>query len=117
MKAYKHDHWNLLLHSLVEIRHRGRAVRRGQVEAVMPDSSALWIAADGCLPRQMYDTASGYEAWVTPGELTGSITFRMTSDLLNGTTTHSRAVPPHHLDSGTGPAEGPKRDGPRHTRP
>lgn len=83
MTEYRHDDWSLLLHTPVEIRHDGLPIRTGVVDAVMPDSSVLWIAAEGCLPRQMYDAASGYEAWVTPRELTGPLAFRMTSELLH----------------------------------
>ncbi|MDQ0864540.1 hypothetical protein [Arthrobacter globiformis] len=84
MKGYKHGDWKHLLHAPVEIRHGGKTVRAGLVDAVMPDSSALWIAAEGNLPRQMYDAARGYEVWVTPRELDGHSAFRMTSELLAG---------------------------------
>ena len=48
----------------------------------MPDSSAVWIAAEGIQPRQMFETAHGYEVRVVPQELSGKITYRMASNLL-----------------------------------
>ena len=62
----QHSHWNLLINVPVEIRHNGRVVRTGIVDDAMPDSSALWIAADANEPRQMYTVAEGYQVWVVP---------------------------------------------------
>ncbi|MGO4187396.1 hypothetical protein [Pseudarthrobacter sp. TAF60_1] len=45
----------------------------------MPDSSALWLAADGANPRQMFEKCQDHEVWVTPQELTGDMHFRMTA--------------------------------------
>ncbi|MDQ0121034.1 hypothetical protein AB0280_01185 [Pseudarthrobacter sp902506025] len=44
--ARKHTEWSLLVNALVEIRYNGQVLRTGFVEDAMPDSSALWIAAD-----------------------------------------------------------------------
>jgi hypothetical protein len=67
----KYVEWNLLINTRVEIRHDGRVIRTGTVEEAMPDSSALWIAADGNGPRQMFEMAQGHQVWVTPQDLSG----------------------------------------------
>jgi len=58
--------WNLLVNVWVEIRRNGRVIRTGFVEDAMPDSSALWIAADANDPRQLFEASEGFEVWVTP---------------------------------------------------
>ena len=58
--------WNLLINMWVEIRCYGRVIRTGFVDDAMPDSSALWIAADANDPRQMFEASEGLEVWVTP---------------------------------------------------
>jgi hypothetical protein len=50
----------------------------GFVEDAMPDSSALWIAADTKNSRQMFEAAEGHEVWVTPQELSGDLNYSMT---------------------------------------
>ncbi|WP_461175156.1 hypothetical protein M1D93_20735 (plasmid) [Arthrobacter sp. Z1-9] len=67
----KHVEWNKLINTRVEIRQNGRVIRTGIVEEAMPDSSALWIAADSHGPRQMFEMAQGHQAWVTPQDLNG----------------------------------------------
>lgn len=84
MTVYKHEDWNHLINTPVEIRQHGQTIRTGIVDSAMPDSSALWIAAEAIHPRQIYEAALGYEVWVVPQELSGSATYRMTSDLLFG---------------------------------
>ncbi|WP_306915096.1 hypothetical protein [Arthrobacter sp. V4I6] len=37
--------------------------RRGIVEDAMPDSSGLWITAQGPCSREFADKASGYTVW------------------------------------------------------
>jgi hypothetical protein len=74
--------WNRLIGALVEIRHNGRIVSAGVVEDAMPDSSTLWIAADGVQSRRMYEAALNYQVWVEPQQLTGNICYRMTSSQL-----------------------------------
>jgi hypothetical protein len=76
--ARQHTQWSVLTNSLVEIRHSGRLIRTGTVEDVMPDSSALWIAADLTHPRQMFEVAQGHQVWIRPRELSGDLTYRMT---------------------------------------
>ena len=75
----KHVEWTLLINALVEIRRNGRVIRTGTVEDAMPDSSALWIAADSSNPRQMFETCQGHQVWVTPQELSGELSYRMTT--------------------------------------
>lgn len=62
----KHVGWSLLINVWVEIRYYGRVIRTGFVDDAMPDSSALWIAADANDPRQMFEASEGLEVWVTP---------------------------------------------------
>lgn len=62
----------MLIDALVEIRHNGQVVRTGFVEDAMPDSSALWIAADSTNSRQMFEASQAHEVWVTPQQLGGS---------------------------------------------
>ena len=84
MPARKHLQWSLLLNVLVEVRQYGKMLRTGIVEDVMPDSSALWLAADASHPRQMFEVCQDHEIWVTPRELSGDLHFRMTSRQLFG---------------------------------
>jgi hypothetical protein len=83
--AHKHTKWGLLLNTFVEIRHQGQIVRTGTVEDVMPDSSALWLAADSSSPREMFEKCQDHEVWVTPQELSGDLHFRMTTRQIFGT--------------------------------
>jgi len=62
----KHVEWRLLLNTFVEIRLNGQVLRTGFVEDAMPDSSALWIAANKDGPRQMFEASQGHQVWVTP---------------------------------------------------
>jgi hypothetical protein len=61
----------------------------------MPNSSALWIAADSTSPRRIYEESQGHQVWVTPQELSGKLHYRMTTkqmfgqDLLNQTPAHA----------------------------
>lgn len=59
-------------------------VRTGIVDDAMPDSSVLWLAAEGIHARSMYVAAENHTAWVEPQELTGENTYRMTSARLYG---------------------------------
>ncbi|MCG2624726.1 riboflavin kinase [Arthrobacter sp. I2-34] len=74
-----HLEWSLLINAWVEIRHDGRVIRTGFVEDAMPDSTALWIAADANGPRQMFEASQGHQVWVTPQELPGDLRYRMTT--------------------------------------
>ena len=82
----KHVEWSLLINALVEIRHNGHVIRTGIVEDAMPDSSALWIAADSN-PRQMFEACQGHQVWVTPQELSGGLSYRMTTKQIFSTKT------------------------------
>ena len=86
----KHAEWALLVNALVEIRHNGKVLRTGFVEDAMPDSSALWIAADNRNSRQIFEAAEGHEVWVTPQELSRDLNYRMTISQL------FKAAPPNH---------------------
>lgn len=71
MSLHLQPDWHRSLGQYVEVRLHGRPVRTGLVEAVMPDCSALWVAADGPDARQMLAKADGYEVfthyeWVYP---------------------------------------------------
>ncbi|MFP3459937.1 hypothetical protein R5O87_03680 [Arthrobacter globiformis] len=88
--ARKHAEWSLLVNALVEIRHNGQLIRTGFVEDAMPDSSALWIAADNRNSRQMFQATEGHEVWVTPQELSGDLNYRMTNRHLFKTTPPTR---------------------------
>ncbi|WP_302846938.1 hypothetical protein [Arthrobacter sp. cf158] len=41
----------------------------------MPDSSALWLAADTTHQRMMYTAAENYEVWIRPRQLNAPIKF------------------------------------------
>lgn len=75
----KHVAWSLLINALVEVRHHGQVIRTGFVEDAMPDSSAVWIAADSAHPRRMFEAAQGHQIWVTPQELSGDLNYLMAS--------------------------------------
>lgn len=90
--AREHVEWSLLVGAKVEIRCKGRVLRTGFVEHAMPDSSALWIAADATGPRQIYEVCQGHQVWVTPQELPGEVHYRMTVNQILGEP--PRGVPP-----------------------
>lgn len=77
MPAYRHDDWSHLVGAFVEVRIDKRCLRSGIVDDAMPDSSALWLAADELDGRALVAKAEGYEVWVEPGELQGLMTYRM----------------------------------------
>lgn len=82
MPAYRQDDWNQLIGAYVEIRRDFETVRFGFVDDAMPDSSALWLCADGKNGRQIFSAAEGYDVWAQPMELTGKLAFRMTASAL-----------------------------------
>ncbi|MGK3647137.1 hypothetical protein [Pseudarthrobacter enclensis] len=82
MSAYRHGDWKELKGAFVEIRQNDQYVRAGFVEDVMPDSSALWLAADGNNHRQIIESAEGFHVWVKPQELHHKARYRMTGPLL-----------------------------------
>ena len=53
MDLHLQPDWQRALGQRVEIWNGGKLVRKGTVEAVMPDDTLLWISADGASSRQM----------------------------------------------------------------
>ncbi|PNH79720.1 MULTISPECIES: hypothetical protein [unclassified Arthrobacter] len=84
MPSYRHEDWNQLVGAFVEVRKGKRSLRRGFVDDAMPDSSAIWLSADGFDGRTFVDKAEGYEVWVEPQQLEGEVAYRMTSSALHG---------------------------------
>ena len=82
MTFYRHDAWRDLLGAVVEVRQNGTFIRQGLVEDVMPDSSAIWIAADGLTGRVLIEAVEGHEVWVEPKQLKGTRAYRMTRSAL-----------------------------------
>ena len=69
MKSYRCDDWNRLTGAKVEIHKRGQFVRAGIVDAVMPDATVLWLAADHNGNRELFESAEGYEVWTDVHDL------------------------------------------------
>lgn len=63
MDLHLQPQWQRTVGQLVEIRRDGTSLRSGVVEAVMPDDSILWIAADGINPRQMVEKSDGNQVY------------------------------------------------------
>lgn len=82
---HKHTDWALLTNALVEIRRHGATIRTGIVDAVMQDSSMVWIAADATHPRQLFEASEDHEIWVALQEHKGPLTYRMTAEHVFGT--------------------------------
>lgn len=57
------DGWESLAGRVVDVHLDNDLHRQGIVEDVMPDSSGLWIAAQGSCSRGFVDKASGYTVW------------------------------------------------------
>ena len=77
MAAELRREWSNLVGLPVELHRHGRYIRSGLVDAAMPDSSVLWLAAEGADGRQMFEAALGYQARINPRELEGSFRFMM----------------------------------------
>ncbi|SCC30295.1 hypothetical protein GA0061083_0061 [Pseudarthrobacter enclensis] len=60
---YHRSDWSSLVGEPVEIWREGRRVRTGLIEQATSDDSVLWIAAEGALPREMFDKYAGCEVW------------------------------------------------------
>ena len=71
MPSYRQEEWNQLVGAFVEVRNNKRRLRSGLVDAAMPDSSALWLAADGFDGRTLISKAEGFEVWVEHQQLEG----------------------------------------------
>lgn len=63
------DEWESLAGTVVDVYLDHDLHRRGMVEGVMPDSSGLWIAAQGSWSREFVDKASGFTVWTDPWTL------------------------------------------------
>jgi hypothetical protein len=75
--AYLYHDWSRLIGTPVEIRKDFTIVRVGIVDDAMPDSSALWLAADSTHGRAIFAAAEGYQVWIRPQELTGKLCYKM----------------------------------------
>lgn len=83
MQKYPYRDWNLLVGAPVEIWRDGILVPSGVVEEAMPDSSALWIRADGARGGQLYSAAENYGVRIEPHVLDGDMRYRMTDGQLH----------------------------------
>lgn len=55
--------WAILTGRWVEVRRYDKVIRRGRVDAVMPDGSILWLSSDATHGRQMLERIDGYQVW------------------------------------------------------
>ncbi|MFJ6359231.1 hypothetical protein [Pseudarthrobacter oxydans] len=83
MTKYRHHEWARLIGAPVEVRKYGEVVRAGIVDAAMPDSSMIWIASDEQFTRTLFEAAQGFQVWVEPRRLEGTLTYRMTNKALH----------------------------------
>ncbi|SFU11904.1 hypothetical protein [Arthrobacter sp. ov118] len=90
MTAYRQNSWSHLIGAFVEIRRNNQVFRTGFVDDVMPDSSALWLAADQNHSRILFDAAQGFEVWVESRELEGQGRYRMTACALDSNGDYSQ---------------------------
>lgn len=63
MDLHLQPDWQRALGQRVEIWQEGTLIRKGTIEAVMPDDSLLWLSADGAFPRQMFSRCAGYQVF------------------------------------------------------
>jgi hypothetical protein len=63
MDLHLQPDWQRALGQHVEIWKDGKYVRKGTVEAVMPDDSLLWMSADGGAMRQIVARYDGYQVF------------------------------------------------------
>lgn len=61
MKSYSYNHLNRIVGAEVEIHKSGQLVLSGVVDAVMPDLTMLWLAANGPESRRLFDLTEGFE--------------------------------------------------------
>ena len=57
--------WRLVQGAIVEVRLGQRLYRVGLVDAVMPDGSGIWLAADGIQSREFIEKAQGFTVWTS----------------------------------------------------
>lgn len=58
----QHEWWSVVGHD-VEIRHNGKAVRSGRVDAVTKDDQILWVRHEGAHHRELFERFEGFEVW------------------------------------------------------
>jgi NAD(P)H-flavin reductase len=63
MDLHLQPDWQRALGQYVEIWMDGRPYRTGFVDAVMPDNSLLWIAAEGQYTREIIAKYDGYRVF------------------------------------------------------
>ncbi len=63
MEFHLQHEWGPLVGLDVEIRHSGKPVRYGHVDAVTRDDQVLWLRHDGALHRQLFERSEGFEVW------------------------------------------------------
>ena len=90
MKPYPPHDWARLIGVPVEVRKDSEVVRAGVVDDAMPFPAALWLAADVSGGRELFTAAEGYEAWIRPQPLGGTLCYKMTADRLHGASTLGR---------------------------
>ncbi|MCF3140852.1 hypothetical protein LRQ04_16470 [Paenarthrobacter sp. AR 02] len=88
------DSWPNLVGARVEIRRHDSHVRDGLVEAAAPDSTTIWIAAEGVDGRSLYTAEDGYEVWLEPESLPDKIYMQVICRL--GPSGHAPAGPTAH---------------------
>jgi len=76
---HPYEDWAALIGGPVQVRRDGAVVSAGTVDDVMPDSSALWLAADAGQGRRCYTRSEGYEVWISPRDLQPTLLFRPSS--------------------------------------
>lgn len=63
MDLHLQPDWQRALGQRVEIWKDGLFIRKGTVDSVMPDSSFLWLSAEGIWERQMISCHDGYQVF------------------------------------------------------
>ncbi|MDP5225600.1 MULTISPECIES: hypothetical protein [Arthrobacter] len=55
--------WSRLIGRTVEVWRQGELLVVGIVDQATPDDRTVWIAADGCRRRKLYDKSDGCSVW------------------------------------------------------
>jgi hypothetical protein len=63
------DEWPRLVGTEVDIRRKGRLVRRGVVDNATLDGTMVWVAQHGVEERRLVDKSDGYELWIAPSDI------------------------------------------------
>ncbi|MET3165404.1 UNVERIFIED_ORG: hypothetical protein ABIB19_003838 [Arthrobacter sp. UYEF10] len=61
MDLHLQPDWQRTLGQHIQIWIRGEYIRKGIVDAVMPDNSLIWISGDGPFQRQIFARDEGYQ--------------------------------------------------------